>query len=227
MEGEVIVGKEMNSAKESENFDMRGRLEGVGRELVEAESKGLLGVRVVEELKSELGGLKNSLKVKDGELDSSREAVRCEKLEKGRLEDDLSKSTFLISEFTTELADSKAFNLEKSNELASLKKICDSLEKDCKSLQNDLKNLTSENAQRQKSLDEGKYELKLKVGETDRLRESNTELRRELGDLQAAQRSKEMENQKLKGELSGIMTSLKAKDLEAEKLGKLLVSEKD
>ncbi len=87
--------------------------------------------------------------------------------------------------------------------------------------------MTAENAQRQKSLDEGKYELKLKVGEAERLRDSNTELRKELSDLQAVQRSKEMENQKLKGELSGIMTSLKAKDLEAGKLVKLLASERD
>jgi chromosome segregation ATPase len=225
-EGEVSGTKDLLSGKESENFDLKGRLEALGKELLESESAGLIGVRLAEELKSDCEGLKNSLNVKDGELDHSREAVRCEKLEKGRLEDGLSKSTFSISELTDELAASKGFNLEKCNELLALKKIYDSLEKDCKILQNEVKNLTGEVAQRQKSLDEGKYELKLKVGETDRLRESNSELRKELSELQAAQRSKEMDNQKLKGELSGIMTSLKAKDLEAEKLGKLLAAEK-
>ena len=186
-----------------------------------------MGRRWAEELGLEAEGLKNSLGVKEGELDREREALRKEKVEKGRLEDDLSKSIFSISELTNELAASKVQMSEKCNELAALKKVCDSLEKDCKILESELKTLTGELHGKQKLLDEGKYELKLKVGESDRLRDSNGQLRRELGELQAAQRSKEMENQKLKGDLDGMLAALKGKDLETERLGKLLASEKD
>jgi len=88
-----------------------------------------------------------------------------------------------------------------------------------------LLNLESEKMKR--DLDGLDYEKKLKSNECERLSKSNSDLRKELTDIQTLNRQKELENQNLKSEINTFVTTVKQKENHIEQLQKQLSDFKD